>query len=48
MFTAVLCGVQINTKLSGHFRTNNRENLRNSITVPKMKFLAVVLVVALR
>jgi hypothetical protein len=48
IFTAVLCGVQINTKLTGHFRCNNRENLYNSITAPKMKLLAVVLVVALR
>ncbi|PNF17863.1 hypothetical protein B7P43_G02241 [Cryptotermes secundus] len=48
MFTAVLCGFLINSKLTGHFRINNRVNPLNSIAVQKMKLLAVVLVVALR
>lgn len=48
MFTAVLCGFQINTKLTGHFRITKRVNLLNSIAVQKMKLLAVVLVTALR
>lgn len=48
MFTAVLCGFLINSKLTGHFRINKRVNLLNSIAVQKMKLLALVLVVALR